>query len=667
MTCVDRLYPFLSLEFDLSSTACKNLYQNSVALKSKHETLLSQTPSPTASSPDDRPHMLRTMNYSTSDSALSAITSPHSSLLKRLDRKVTADISLLADQNAELMDKLEKLEADASSSDQAGRRELKRLDKEIAFLRDAFEKTQAKNEELEEKVHGAVAGEAWRKKQEREAKFRAMRQNGRDANPPQGGSDVNNFAPDGSRFGGPSEAFSFFPTATSPNPRRPRQIRESNSDMELDLSGLFPHSEHNLISQLLAKVQELEETNVQILKQQNETASQLSAVQRDTEHITKAYESWADLEPSDMAALESKELPSSTETVRIRSIGPNNAHTQPVEEGSFVARDFTSAAKNRKSVMGLFSHDYPSVIDSPPNLRSDNLQFPSRPSSPWSEGLQHRLSWSSTGSKGQESPKALSPLHFFSPATGELSPLGSRPTLESELSKELGNSWDIGPDVHHRTSSLYDLSQFSVPATPSPASRAISRRASDELNFEVLKQDSPCTSLPVSAGLLRLSIESPTPIKTGDIGEYARSPRVQRMSETLRSRTGRWMDRRFTEDHQNAKPAPVKLNRSRSTLPQPLSSALDTMIETFDALSDVDEPKSSNSTRPSSSNHNALQLHIAGKKISKRNVLGSLLFEVWLWFQFTIIIFVFIYAVAKRGPKVMLVDAERKRTNAGAR
>jgi len=677
---VDDL-PLFPSEFDLNLAACKNVYENTVALKPELDV------SPTMStSPGGLPHMLsRTMNYYASDSALSVIASPHPSLLRRLDQKVTADISLLADQNAELMEKLEKLEAGASSADQTGRREVKRLEKEIAFLREALEKTQAKSEELEEKMHDAVAGEAWRKKQEREAKFRAMRYSGHDTDCQESGSKVKSFAPDGSGFGGPSEGFSFFPTATSPNPRHIRQNKESNSDMELELPGLFPHLEHASISQLLVKVQELEETNAQILKQQNETATQLSAFQRDTEHITKAYESWADPEAvkpepeSDLPALERRETPSSMQTVKIRSTGINTDVQSLDGEGNSVAREFTVATKDRKSVMGLFPQDHPLAADNPLNLRSDNLQLPSRPSSPWSESLQDRLSWSPTGNRELESPGSLSPLHFFSPATEvlqELSPLESRPTLQNELSKELGDSWDMSPGVpHSRTSSLYDLSQFSVPATPSPASRAMSRRASDELNFEALKDGGLCTSLPMPAGLLRLSVEPPTPVKAREIGEYARSPRVLRMSETLRSRTGRWVDRRFKDGHQSAKTTSVRTGSTLAEpanvgLPQLMSNAIDTMIEKFDGLSDVDKPKS-NATSPSLPDDNALQLHVASRHrketLAKKNAFVNLLFEVWLWFQFAIIIFVFVYTMARRGPKEVLVDAERKRSVTSAR
>jgi len=212
------------------------------------------------------------------------------------------------------------------------------------------------------------------------------------------------------------------------------------------------------------KVQELEEANARIFKQQNETATQLSAVQRDTtEHINKAYESRADpqavksqIQP-DVTAFKREQL-FSTETVKFNSIGRNADAPSSEGEENIVTRDFAPAAKDRKSVMGLF----PLLVtdSSPPNAH--NLQIPSRPSSPsWSENLQDRLSSSSTGSRGLESPGSLSPLHFFSPATQapqELSPLESRPTLQSGLSREFGDSWDMSPGGHHgRTSSLYSM------------------------------------------------------------------------------------------------------------------------------------------------------------------------------------------------------------------
>ncbi len=180
-----------------------------------------------------------------------------------------------------------------TSADLAGRRELKRLEKEIAFLRDALEKTQARSEELEEKVQDAAVGEAWRRK-EREAKFRAMRGLGRDATSANQNDEPSNFAPNGSTFGGPSEAFTFFPTAQSPDPIRRWQT--ANGD-----ANLLSLSQHTVISQLLTTVQELEAANARIVQQQTETANQLNAVQRQTANMTKVYECLADLDSVELA------------------------------------------------------------------------------------------------------------------------------------------------------------------------------------------------------------------------------------------------------------------------------------------------------------------------------------------------------------------------------
>ncbi len=85
--------------------------------------------------------------------------------------------------------------------------------------------------------------------------------------------------------------FLFSPTAESPDLDPPSHTDNDNVDAQL--SSLKPH-EHALISQLLVKVQELEETNAKILQQQSDTATQLSAVQRDTAHISRVYECLAD-------------------------------------------------------------------------------------------------------------------------------------------------------------------------------------------------------------------------------------------------------------------------------------------------------------------------------------------------------------------------------------
>ena len=90
---------------------------------------------------------------------------------------------MLADQNAELLDKLEKLEEESAQADLAGKRKLRKLEKEIAGLRMELERTREKGEELEQNMKKRGIGltaeeeeEARRKREEREERLRALKE-----------------------------------------------------------------------------------------------------------------------------------------------------------------------------------------------------------------------------------------------------------------------------------------------------------------------------------------------------------------------------------------------------------------------------------------------------------------------------------------------------------
>ena len=683
---------------------CRGLYQNNVALRTKHQELLARLPTtPTRSTvspeyhfePHSRTSSL-SMATSASDSALGLIRSPRPSLYRTHTRKVSiasADISHLADQNAELLDKLEKLEAEATSADQAGRRELRRLEKEIAFLRDALEKTQAKSEELEEKVQGAVVGEAWRRKKEREAKFKAMRGLGRDADPASQDDEPRNFAPDGSKFGGPSDAFTFFPTAVSPDPIR--RLQTTNSDINL-----LALSEHNVISQLLSKVQELEAANTRILQQQTETANQLNAVQRETANITKVYECLADPDSvelelegqdNDEAKQAEKDL-SNVQTIRFTSLKRDIENDMFFDGTCLVRPDFASglSTKNRKSVMGLFDEPTEGSASTendsagPDDASEAHLDS----ASPWTEGYD-QSSWSSIGNLGSATPSRLSPLHFFSPSSQvppELSPLGTRPSLWSELGKD--EEWGLDTENHHlRTSSLHDISQFTVPPSPSPPSRTSSRRPSDELDYDDIVQNAnrlqSVTPLLLSANTLRLSIEPPTPTKSAlrAQGRPAVSPRITQMSAKLHLRKNRWAERRAHSHKRSTSsasslkpqsttttPSPPRSSVPSEGIPQRLLNAVDTMIDGFNnhqQEAEFDETDVSASefspdcteaeVSPPLTPHDVVSLPRQGTDLNH-----GFWLKVWLWLQFSIVVFVFLYAMAKRGPALVLTDENKK-------
>lgn len=62
------------------------------------------------------------------------------------------------------------------------------------------------------------------------------------------------------------------------------------------------------------------------------------------------------------------------------------------------------------------------------------------------------------------------------------------------------------------------------------------------------------------------------------------------------------------------------------------------------------------------SEENSLSTTSQASEVSKSTTVGGIMLEVWMWLQFTIIMFVFLWAMARKGPKSVLRDAERKRT-----
>ena len=245
----------------MASAVCKTLYENNVALKGKHQALLKRLPSSPSSSPSPEPPSRASSRYSISLSRPVSEYDASPLTYKSQARKIsfsTLEISHLADQNAELLEKLERVETEAVQADQTGRRELKRWEKEILSLREELEKTQAKSEELEEKTKAGfawdtekVVQEVWKKKEEREAKFRAMR------NVSQGSAvhterdyQVRNFAPEGSGSGMSTSIASHLPL------RHPSGVPFSHTQPSPGT-----HPEYSLIAQLLQKIKELEQTN----------------------------------------------------------------------------------------------------------------------------------------------------------------------------------------------------------------------------------------------------------------------------------------------------------------------------------------------------------------------------------------------------------------------
>ncbi|KAG6910132.1 hypothetical protein DXG01_012891 [Tephrocybe rancida] len=663
-------------ELGVASAVCKNLYDNNVMLKSKHQQLLARLPSPRAS-PEPMSHSSSSSRYSLSLSrpVSEYDSSPVASMTYKHSRKIsvsTAEISHLADQNAELLEKLERIESESLSADQTGRRVLKRLEKEILTLREELEKTQAKSEELEQKTKAGwnsqnVAQEVLRKKEERETKFRAMRNLGNIPNEDED-QEVRDFAPEGSIFGGPSTTYSFFPPGDTP-----RRVSGTPLQRPPYTSAPFtPHPESTLIAQLLEKIHELEETNGRIIDQQNETTSQLNAMQRETEHISKVYECLTDanyIEVAGDATPDSGRIRTHDETVRFKSFARNLAaeSMSSPKDDLYQSLNLSTVSKTRKSVVGLFDghedEDQKRGATTPDQLRAFNLPVPF--ASP--EDRHHRSLSTETG---LASP-ALSSLDLSPSQTKSQNPFnGSRRTLETELGNEFNDGWGLSADKRHlRTNSLYDLTPISAPPSPSPSSGHGSFDRSRNFGSPHEPRDDLPTPMSMSAGTtaLRLSVEPPTPDKltvaTKAQTDSAQSLRYLRMSETLRSRTNRWVDGRFKDtltgstkveipvDHHDEEEQEQNPSQPSTPLPMRLASAFDAAVENFTGQPVSRSESGQEVTRASES------------KVEKKSKgLGAIMLEIWLWLQFAIIILVFLWAMAKRGPKSVLGETGHRRS-----
>ncbi|KAJ7498541.1 hypothetical protein FB451DRAFT_1072255 [Mycena latifolia] len=632
----DGLIKERETELGLTSAVCKSLHESNVTLKSKHDALLARIP-PTPCGSPTHSHVSFSDGLHAADASFDSTSSPRV-YLKRHSRRISvspADISLLSDQNAELLLKLENLEAEALSADNSGRRALRQLEKEIQLLRDELEKTQARSEQLEKTVQVGteqIVEEMWKKKKEREAKFRAMRNNSR---PGAGGavvveSEIRDFAPPGL----------FSKASLSPSPST--EFTSSPSDQQLDASygpePSFEHpTHHSVVSQLLAKIRELEETNAQIIRQQSETTDKLQAVQRETESISNVYECFSAENGMEWEVVDGDGHKSPLEgTIRFKSfrrtLEAENADKFP---------SLMMPRKARKSVLNLFD----AANEPGPSKLATTLPDP-LPSTSELSPLRFGTLRSQADTLRSQSDYSASPFST------------SRPTLQAELGDDFIGD---GMDPFIQRGSLYDLS-FSLSPSPSPGpgtSRSLRGKVSDARASRDLS-----TSL---NNALQLNVEATNQNmdEAGSLREKNKE-RARRMSQTLSLRSNRWADGRFSPAAAAASSIIDESTPKRHSisLPQRLSTALDIVMENFtgpvrapdgaDASPDSPGPSASPSFEVAD---NTLLFDDNGRK---KQAIVAFVLEMWLWLQFAIIIVVFLWAMAKRGPKSVLVEAERR-------
>lgn len=712
-------------ELGLTSAVCKNLYQENVNLKTKHDALISRLPPSQPMSPIGSPSpsslsLSSPFVFPPSVSASSTLSHPPSpSVYRRHARRISvtpSEISRLADQNSELMLKLERLEVESAQADQAGRRQLRKLEREIQLLKDELERTQARSAELEEKAgnQGAEVDEEERevKKREREEKLKGIRAK---TVTEEGEEEVRDFAPGGALSANstpnvtPSSRrirrdFSFPPRSSSSSSSTPtasptvahfphhsdntkRDLDEHFGPGDADEESYFarpaepsPDSLHEsaLISQLLAKIRELEQTNAQISEQQQRASGRVRAAHCDAAKIRRLYEALGD-ESVDVQIVENDgeegDTPDAAErdTVRFRSLRRTlDAEGEPAQFGldvlefergikqgmhstsrGDVETPSRGKSRHRRSVVGLFEDAL-----SPTSL----------------DGLSTTVAGSSPPRAASPSPSVMLPdLSFPSTEVDLSAELEAKHTLGSELGSEYGDDLAGGGGVNHhlRTTSLYGLSQFSV--------------AGGEEGDSV-----PADSLEVpessSIGRRRGSLLAEEAIGGGSVQHAPKESKRESMrlrnrllSQTVRARTSQWVDGRFKGTLRSQtdsaldmpKPSPLRREPSSSSTIVPVSrtASLSKLFE--GAVGTVFQPASSRRSsspyaeekEPEASESAEADKSVLKTDEEKKGVVAVVL-DLWLWLQFIIIILVFLWAMAKRGPRNVLEEAERRRGTA---
>ncbi|KAG8987984.1 hypothetical protein FRB94_001215 [Tulasnella sp. JGI-2019a] len=218
-------------------------------------------------------------------------------------------LAQLADQNAELVARLDQLQEETNMLDHAGKRKLRKLEHEIGLIKEELEQVQKRNMQLEKEVEEKEALEKQneeeheRRKLEREEKARAIRESLKRADSELG--ELPNFAPSSS--------------CTSSFASPARRSRESTSkgtvvdddilyepDLSMILESSFstnpsristlgagafpPPGEAAIVIQLLAKIEELEKANKDFIRQQAETKAKIESATEEVNNMKQAYQ-----------------------------------------------------------------------------------------------------------------------------------------------------------------------------------------------------------------------------------------------------------------------------------------------------------------------------------------------------------------------------------------
>jgi hypothetical protein len=638
---------FRFTELTMTSELSKTLYNNNITLEEKHRALLARLPSASSMTPRSTPSSSPAPTPEYKPSPLPHLRASHA-------RRISvspSDLALLADQNAELLQKLEKLEAESAQANLAGRRRLGKLEKEIDVLREELDQHRTQSDALLLQVESRDE-EARRRRQEWNERVRAHRSNKSGSswafNSDMEGS-VRNFAPSStSSSSRPAASFkpilptapdtallspcfgSDFPTEAS-GPLPPTPLQES-----LAVSAFpSPVGESALVAQLVSKVCELEATNEQILESQRNTATKLHEAQIEAEGIRRLYDyldeqTDVELEVVEDGEQEDQPVHDPNSTMRFRSLRRSiNGDLRQLSTPTL--GDDTEADK------GGTAHGSSLIKGHPLKARKTVVGLFDTPSQPARDGAEPAMMMSNPSSP------SLSLLDLPAGSLFSTSRQASHvPTLGSELGSDYGGEY--AENHHLRSSSLYDVflsgpSATSRPATPAPPTRDTQVLSDPSLDEpQISKQPQDLDKTPQKASF------KPT--------------HQQRLSDTIRARTHYWVDKRYPNTAPIGRLTSLYGPKARDSLFEAPGSASKPTVAQAAVQTMACIAEEQNLVLVKVDDAPALQITSELAKPEKSRAMKVVL-EIWLWMQFVVIIMVFLWAVTKRGPRSVLRNPSR--------
>jgi hypothetical protein len=638
-----------------TSELSKSLYNNNIALEEKHRALLARLPSALFMTPRSTPSSSPAPTPEHKPTPLPHFRPSHA-------RRISvspSDLSLLADQNVELLQKLEKLEAESTQANLAGRRRLGKLEKEIDVLRGELDQHRTQSDALQLQVERGEEEKARRRRQEWNDRVRAHRSN-KSGSSWAFSSDmegsVRDFAPSSS--GGSSSRPALSSTACKPTlPTAPDTASLSpcpSLDIPVEAPDPRPLSpqeslavptfpspvgESALVAQLVSKVRELEFTNEQILESQRNTSTKLQEAQIEAEGIRRLYafldeRNDVELEVVEDSEHEGQHVHDPSSTMRFRSLRRSI-------NGDLRQLTTSTLGNDTEADKGGTMHRNTLIKGHPLKARKTVVGLFDTPSQPARDGAEPAMMMSNPPSP------SLSSLELPAGSLFSASRQASHvPTLGSELGSDYGG--DYAENHHLRSSSLYDVflsgpSPSSRPATPTSPPRNTQTSSGPLL-------DEPQVSNPPQ------DLDK-TPQKTSF--KPTHQHRLSEISDTIRARTNYWVDRRFhntapirrltgfhgSEARDNSLKGPVSASKPAVSQAAVQTTSCDAEEHDFVIVRADDVP--------------LLQSTSTSQVAKKKSRAMKVVLEIWLWVQFVVIIMVFLCAVTKRGPRSVLRNGSR--------